>query len=96
MENSSESIEIKMTTAAEAFQNLIQDSKKDTLNQQWTSTQDGPRTSFGFKMMQKMGWSSGKGLGKELQGQTDAVKVSKKVDNSGLGQEQDSSTGNVG
>ena len=85
-----------MSTASEAFQALIQDSKKDTLNQNWTSTQDGPRTSFGFKMMQKMGWSTGKGLGKDLQGQINSVKVSKKIDNSGLGQVQDSSTGNVG
>lgn len=43
----------------------------------------------------KMGWSDGRGLGKELQGNAKHVTVSKKVDNAGLGSVKDE-TGNAG
>jgi len=43
------------------------------------------KSSFGFKMMQKMGWGVGKGLGKEKKGRTKAIRVKKKNDNMGIG-----------
>lgn len=43
------------------------------------------KSSFGHKMMAKMGWTEGKGLGKKNTGVVENVKVSKKIDNSGLG-----------
>ena len=39
----------------------------------------------GFKMLQKMGWSEGKGLGKESSGRLEPIPVSTKNDRSGLG-----------
>ena len=39
----------------------------------------------GFKMLQKMGWSEGKGLGKESKGRIEPVSVATKNDRSGLG-----------
>lgn len=60
-----------------------------------TSIKPGKANSFGFKMMMKMGWSDGRGLGKELQGNAKHVTVSKKVDNAGLGSVKDE-TGNAG
>ena len=35
-------------------------------------------------MLERMGWSEGKGLGKDLAGKTEHVKVSKRSDTSGL------------
>ncbi|XP_076046812.1 uncharacterized protein LOC143028504 [Oratosquilla oratoria] len=40
---------------------------------------------FGQKLMEKMGWSKGKGLGKDEQGRTDHVKVSVRENNKGVG-----------
>lgn len=42
-------------------------------------------------MLQKMGWSEDKGLGKDETGVTHAVKVTKKVEGMGLGMTTDSS-----
>ena len=41
--------------------------------------------SFGFKMLQQMGWSEGEGLGRTRTGATDYVRVKQKRDNSGIG-----------
>ncbi len=38
---------------------------------------------FGFKMLQKMGWSEGKGLGKNEDGRVKHVKVALRADNVG-------------
>lgn len=53
------------------------------------------KSSFGFKMLMKMGWSEGRGLGKELQGAATHVTVAKKTDSAGLGTVKDE-TGNLG
>ena len=66
----------------------------DTLNQHWAQGKATGK-SFGFKMMMKMGWSDGLGLGKELQGNAKHVTVTKKTDNAGLGSVKDE-TGNAG
>lgn len=59
----------------------------DTLNQAWKND----KTKFGLKMLQKMGWSEGKGLGKNEDGVSEHVKVAKKSNNLGLGATHDSS-----
>lgn len=41
------------------------------------------KTGFGFKLMQKMGWSEGKGLGKREDGAVKHVKVALRADNLG-------------
>lgn len=46
-------------------------------------------------MLMKMGWSEGRGLGKELQGAATHVTVAKKTDSAGLGTVKDD-TGNLG
>eukprot|EP01134_Creolimax_fragrantissima_P003821 CFRG3821T1 len=51
----------------------------DPNNTTWTNDQN----KFGKKLMQKMGWSDGDGLGKERKGTTDHLKV--KVKNNALG-----------
>lgn len=38
---------------------------------------------FGQKLLEKMGWTSGKGLGKQENGVTEHVKVSLKTDSKG-------------
>lgn len=57
----------------------------DTLNQTWKND----KTKFGLKMLQKMGWTEGKGLGKNEDGVSEHVKVSKKSNNLGLGATRD-------
>ena len=56
-------------------------------NQKWANDS----TAYGRKMLEKMGWADGKGLGKELQGDKTFVRVKKRTDNLGLGQESYSS-----
>ncbi len=58
-------------------------------------TRHTDKSGFGFKMLMKMGWSEGKGLGKELQGAATHVTVTKKTDSAGLGSRKDD-TGNLG
>ncbi|KAG2520207.1 hypothetical protein JM18_000957 [Phytophthora kernoviae] len=42
-------------------------------------------SKFGFKMLVKMGWSAGKGVGKDLQGQATHVKIARRSENLGVG-----------
>ena len=41
------------------------------------------KEKFGVKLMEKMGWSAGKGLGANEHGSVDPIKVSLKSDNRG-------------
>lgn len=43
------------------------------------------KSKFGLKMLEKMGWKEGKGLGKKEDGKKENIKISKKIDNRGLG-----------
>eukprot|EP00919_Chromeraceae_sp_WS-2016_P030933 GHVR01073169.1.p1 GENE.GHVR01073169.1~~GHVR01073169.1.p1 ORF type:complete len:103 (+),score=22.17 GHVR01073169.1:38-346(+) len=43
------------------------------------------KSNVGYKLMQSMGWQTGKGLGKEEQGSTQYIRTKKKVDNQGIG-----------
>ncbi|KAM9782733.1 PIN2/TERF1-interacting telomerase inhibitor 1 [Neosynchiropus ocellatus] len=49
------------------------------------STWSNDDSKFGQKMLERMGWSKGKGLGKSEQGSTDHLKVKLKNNNHGLG-----------
>ncbi|XP_077408404.1 PIN2/TERF1-interacting telomerase inhibitor 1 isoform X1 [Vanacampus margaritifer] len=49
------------------------------------STWSNDESKFGQKMLERMGWSKGKGLGRSEQGATDHVKVKVKNNNYGLG-----------
>ena len=49
--------------------------------------------AFGLKMLQKFGWSEGKGLGKDLDGRTDCVQVKKREDGCGIGAEEGGNSG---
>ncbi|GAB9471293.1 Pin2 terf1-interacting telomerase inhibitor 1 [Globisporangium polare] len=42
-------------------------------------------SKFGYKMLVKMGWAAGKGVGKELQGQATHVKIARRSENLGVG-----------
>ena len=48
----------------------------------------GP-SSWAQKQLKKFGWSKGKGLGKKLDGRREHVKVKKKEDSGGIGQEEE-------
>ncbi|KAI9919074.1 hypothetical protein PsorP6_011673 [Peronosclerospora sorghi] len=50
-------------------------------NMAWASD----TSKFGFKMLVKMGWSAGKGVGKDLQGQASHVKIARRSNNLGVG-----------
>ncbi|KAK1946438.1 PIN2/TERF1-interacting telomerase inhibitor 1 [Phytophthora citrophthora] len=50
-------------------------------NMAWASD----TSKFGFKMLVKMGWSAGKGVGKDLQGQATHVKIARRSENLGVG-----------
>ncbi|CAI5724629.1 unnamed protein product [Peronospora destructor] len=50
-------------------------------NMAWASD----TSKFGFKMLVKMGWSAGKGVGKDLQGQATHVKIVRRSQNLGVG-----------
>lgn len=56
---------------------------KDTLNKAWKED----KSTFGFRMMQKMGWKEDKGLGKNETGIVDNVKIQKREVGLGLGME---------
>ena len=53
--------------------------------------QEAPRLGggLGMRMLQKMGWSQGEGLGKAWDGEVDPIKVSVKLDRKGLVSEWD-------
>ncbi|XP_037541349.1 PIN2/TERF1-interacting telomerase inhibitor 1 [Nematolebias whitei] len=53
----------------------------DPRNSAWSNDD----SKFGQKMLERMGWSKGKGLGRSEQGSTDHIKVKVKNDNHGLG-----------
>ncbi|XP_040920827.1 PIN2/TERF1-interacting telomerase inhibitor 1 isoform X2 [Toxotes jaculatrix] len=53
----------------------------DPRNSAWSNDD----SKFGQKMLERMGWSKGKGLGKSEQGATDHIKVKVKNDSYGLG-----------
>lgn len=55
----------------------------DTLNSHWKQS----KSNFGFKMLQKMGWSEEKGLGKDETGIVDAIKIKKRDTSIGIGAE---------
>ncbi|CAM9357476.1 unnamed protein product [Choristocarpus tenellus] len=72
-----------MASAAVA---TVSASAGDTLNQAWKND----KSKFGFRMLEKMGWKEGKGLGKNEDGMATHVKVAKKSNNLGLGAKRDS------
>ncbi|ORX57809.1 G-patch-domain-containing protein [Piromyces finnis] len=55
------------------------------------SSMDNPISSsnIGYKLLQKMGWSEGKGLGPELQGRIDPIRIDIKEDFWGLGKDEE-------
>ncbi len=53
----------------------------DTQNQAWAAD----KSRFGFKMLQMMGWSEGKGLGVNEDGATAHIKMKKKDNSRGIG-----------
>lgn len=65
----------------------------DTLNKAWKED----KSTFGFRMLQKMGWKEDKGLGKNETGIVDNVKIKKRENGIGLGVEATTdSAGNKG
>jgi hypothetical protein len=60
---------------------------EDPNNLQWKDD----KSAFGYKMLLKMGWKE-KGIGKNQQGTTDNLKISKNFENQGLGVKLNSST----
>ena len=52
---------------------------QDPRNLKWSNDTD----KFGYKMLAKMGWNSGKGLGANQDGITSHIKVSQKLNNHG-------------
>lgn len=53
----------------------------DTQNKQWAED----KTKFGYRMLEKMGWKDGKGLGLNENGATEHIRVRKKLSASGVG-----------
>lgn len=41
------------------------------------------KSKYGYRMLQRMGWEEGKGLGSNEEGQTEHIKVKVKRDNKG-------------
>ena len=56
----------------------------DTQNQAWR----GDTTSFAQRMLAKMGWREGRGLGKREDGVVEHVRVTRRLDAAGVGAEQ--------
>ena len=57
----------------------------DTKNAAWKND----KSRFGYKFLQKFGWSEEKGLGKNETGIVESLQVKKKQDAAGLGMEKD-------
>ncbi|CAG8788229.1 10133_t:CDS:2, partial [Cetraspora pellucida] len=53
----------------------------DPRNQTWSND----KTKYGYKMLSRMGWSPGKGLGMNENGSQEYIKPSHKLDNLGIG-----------
>lgn len=66
----------KLPLVGKKFLNQLEMSNNDSIGSELSE--------FAKKQMAKMGWSTGKGLGKTEQGITTHVKVKKKRDNSGV------------
>jgi len=58
---------------------------EDSRNAAWASDKSG----FGHKMLAKMGWSEGKGLGKNKQGQTHNLRAIRREESLGIGASTD-------
>lgn len=58
----------------------------DPRNTHWSTD----KSRFGFKMLEKMGWSEGKGLGANESGMTEHVKIKLKSNNHGVGADKKS------
>lgn len=54
---------------------------EDPRNEAWSRD----TAKYGYRMLQKMGWMDGKGLGLKEEGDTNFVRIKKKRDNSGVG-----------
>jgi Pin2-interacting protein X1 len=63
---------------------MVDEPLKDTLNKHWKED----KSRFGFKMLQKMGWSEDKGLGKNENGIVCNVKTKKRDGAIGLGMDE--------
>eukprot|EP01114_Cavostelium_apophysatum_P019118 TRINITY_DN6068_c0_g1_i1.p1 TRINITY_DN6068_c0_g1~~TRINITY_DN6068_c0_g1_i1.p1 ORF type:complete len:171 (+),score=18.83 TRINITY_DN6068_c0_g1_i1:84-596(+) len=61
---------------------------KDPQNKTWIKD----TSNFGFRMLERMGWSDGKGLGANLDGRTDYIKHTRNTEREGLGTTDDSRT----
>ena len=57
----------------------LQISPVDPNNKNWANNKE----TFAFKMMMKMGWTEGKGLGAKEEGSTEYIKVKKNLENRG-------------
>lgn len=53
----------------------------DSQNKEWAED----KSKFGYRMLAKMGWTEGKGLGRQEDGNTSHIRVRKKSTNSGVG-----------
>jgi len=62
---------------------------RDKLGSTLNESVAAPITGFALAQMEKMGWSDGKGLGKQESGITTHIKASKREDEVGLGQEKE-------
>lgn len=51
-----------------------------------------PENNVGYKLLQKMGWSAGKGLGPQLQGRIDPIRIELKDDSLGVGKAEEYNT----
>mmetsp|Transcript_23310 Transcript_23310/g.48494 ORF Transcript_23310/g.48494 Transcript_23310/m.48494 type:complete len:240 (+) Transcript_23310:476-1195(+) len=61
---------------------------RDKMGGKLNETASAPVSSFAEKMLKKMGWKKGEGLGKDKQGISTHIKASKRKDEEGLGAEK--------
>lgn len=47
------------------------------------ATHSADKSNFGFKMLEKMGWAEGKGLGRKEDGMSTHVRVKRRTENLG-------------
>eukprot|EP00755_Sulcionema_specki_P039793 Sspe_Gene.113487::Locus_97825_Transcript_1_1_Confidence_1.000_Length_466::g.113487::m.113487/K11135/PINX1; Pin2-interacting protein X1 len=64
---------------------MVRQGRHDPNNTHWAND----KGRLGFKLLEKMGWSEGKGLGKDLGGMTEHIRVQQKEDQTGLGSKLD-------